>query len=505
MFSGMTSAPWSSGANVATYTHDSDGFDAVAGATYQASGFDFTDATAFDFSFYNDRNWRITGSDGDNDIDGWAGDDTILGLAGNDTIHGNGGDDVIETGTGFDYAWGGSGDDIFLVSDEIDYGFHYYDYFYGESGSDWLSFENTTVAWKINFGTALANGGGGLYHVFTSIENIVGSAQDDIVTADDGANQLYGLAGDDTLSGHGGNDTIDGGTGEDSLDGGAGEDWVLFTDNAKPFHLDLNDGLAIHYRQDTGAVAFTETVRNFEHATGGAFDDEIWGTGGDNTLNGGAGNDDLHGRDGDDLLIGGDGNDDIHGGDGNDTIKAGAGNDEIWGGNNDGATVFNDLIWGGEGNDTIHAGEGISTVYGGKGDDRIELGVDVPDEGGSFVSGPIYVVIERQLEATGGEGADTFVFTDTGEITITDFDDAEDTIEFHDIHGTKTVFAWPGILKRAIEDIDDLDSNGDGVISSADKDWYVVDNDTLMFSSIGLSRLFIEGVTYVDIDAFEVF
>jgi Ca2+-binding RTX toxin-like protein len=65
----------------------------------------------------------ITGTAGNDTLNGTTGDDVICGLGGNDTINGRGGDDRILGGAGNDTLLGGPGDD------EID----------GGSGTDGLT------------------------------------------------------------------------------------------------------------------------------------------------------------------------------------------------------------------------------------------------------------------------------------------------------------------------------------------------------------------------------
>ena len=56
--------------------------------------------------------------------------------------------------------------------------------------------------------------------------SLYGSANGDIIDANAGDDQLYGLAGDDTLYGEAGNDVLDGGDGNDALDGGLGNGFI---------------------------------------------------------------------------------------------------------------------------------------------------------------------------------------------------------------------------------------------------------------------------------------
>ncbi|MEN9464138.1 MAG: hypothetical protein RL217_319, partial [Pseudomonadota bacterium] len=71
-------------------------------------------------------------------------------------------------------------------------------------------------------------------------------------------------------------------------------------------------------------------VQNY-YIEGGAGDDTIYGTTGNDYLVGGDGNDTLHGGAGNDYLLGGAGNDTLYGGAGNDTLTGGAGADVfVW-------------------------------------------------------------------------------------------------------------------------------------------------------------------------------
>ena len=57
-----------------------------------------------------------------------------------------------------------------------------------------------------------------------SIENLTGSAHNDVLWGDDGINVLRGIAGNDYLNGYGGADTLYGGDGNDILGGTDGND-----------------------------------------------------------------------------------------------------------------------------------------------------------------------------------------------------------------------------------------------------------------------------------------
>lgn len=163
----------------------------------------------------------ISGTDGDNLIEGTEEADVISGGPGNDVINGRGGIDRICGGPGNDRLTGpgsqaGPGDP--------------YERLLGGRGRDTAFFAGATngvVAYLRRRGTnhegvfkSAGLGGGRLI----DIENLEGTLFDDSLHGDSGANDLWGGAGDDTLKGRDGNDRLSGGPGEDTADGGGGTD-----------------------------------------------------------------------------------------------------------------------------------------------------------------------------------------------------------------------------------------------------------------------------------------
>ncbi len=188
------------------------------------------------------------GVDGDSTLTGGAGDDTLTGRAGNDTLIGGLGNDTLDGGDGSDTASyaGASGRVSIYLTNKGPQGD-------GDGGKDTL----------------------------ISIENLIGSRYDDVLSGDEKDNTLIGGAGDDTLIGGLGNDTIIGGDGDDFLGGGAGNDTLVGDAGS-----DVIDG-------DGG----NDTL------SGGAGNDTLTGDGGNDTLTGGAGNDTLSGGAGDDIFV----------------------------------------------------------------------------------------------------------------------------------------------------------------------------------------------------------
>jgi Ca2+-binding RTX toxin-like protein/carbon monoxide dehydrogenase subunit G len=112
----------------------------------------------------------ITGGTGNDTITGMAGVDHLYGGAGNDTIVGGGGADILDGGTG---------------TDTVDY-------------------SASSAGVTVNLGNAGAQSGGDAAgDVLSNFENITGSAFNDTLIGDAGANVLTGGAGNDVLIGGG--------------------------------------------------------------------------------------------------------------------------------------------------------------------------------------------------------------------------------------------------------------------------------------------------------------
>jgi Ca2+-binding RTX toxin-like protein len=126
-------------------------------------------------------------------------DDVLTGNEFANELHGGGGADTLVGGDGADTLVGGDGNDTAIYQ---------------------ASLQGVVASLMTHSGTSGDAAGDALY----SIENLIGSAHDDELTGDDGANTLTGGGGDDTLLGLNDDDELDGGNGHDILDGGKGID-----------------------------------------------------------------------------------------------------------------------------------------------------------------------------------------------------------------------------------------------------------------------------------------
>ena len=184
-------------------------------------------------------------------------------------------------------------------------------------------------------------------------------------TRDDGGFDLYGSSGADTLVGDVGDNLVWGGAGADIIDGGDGLDTLDYGGSDLGVIVSLADNTA------AGGHAEGDSIANFEHIRGTAFDDVLIGDSGINILIGDAGDDTLDGGSGNDRLRGGEGSDSLWGRGGYDIITGGVGADTLVGG------AGNDSLRGGEGNDTFVfrvKDDSTDTITNfANGEDRIDL------------------------------------------------------------------------------------------------------------------------------------
>jgi hypothetical protein len=146
-----------------------------------------------------------------------------------------------------------------------------------------------------------------------------GGPGDDVLRGRGSVDRLDGAGGRDRLFGGENDDTlIDGDRGSDHLDGGnSHDDFLSYEHRAAGVSVDLGRG-----RSGEG-----DALAGLEGVIGGAGDDRIRGTDGEDSIVSGAGDDTIAALGGHDSVAAGDGDDVVAGGDGHDTLDGGRGAD----------------------------------------------------------------------------------------------------------------------------------------------------------------------------------
>lgn len=214
---------------------------------------------------------------------GGAGNDKITAGSLGSRLYGDAGDDELNGGEGDDYLYGGEGSDRF-------YGGEGKDYFYGGTSGDTANYSEAKSAVTASLAAAGGSRGEAAGDKYDSIENLVGSAFDDVLIGDNGNNFIYGFGGSNILIGLGGSDTIIGANGIDE---------VNYEDSDAGVTVSLKTGAG------QGGHAEGDIYWVVENITGSSHDDTLEGDDGVNVLKAGAGNDIvMAGGDGDVITLG---------------------------------------------------------------------------------------------------------------------------------------------------------------------------------------------------------
>lgn len=361
------------------------------------------------------------GSETSDDIRGSEKADVLHGNGGSDKIRGHDGDDMITIESG--QASGDDGNDTLIVeggagktadlyggdgadtlqggaANTVLEGGKGADMIDGGTGTNTLSYAGSDEAVTVNLAKGTATGGDATGDSYTNVQNVRGSAHDDELHGDSGANRLEGGAGNDVLVGGAGNDDLVGGTGADTVDYSRSEDGV---------RVDLSaQGKSASGRgfqgPDAGGDAAGDILSGIENVRGTDFDDVLIGADdvtwrgkelseGNNTLIGGKGDDWLEGKGGADKLSGGSGTDTASYESSDAGVNVNLATGKAKGGDAAGDKFSSiENLMGSDHNDILKGNDGVNKLEGGKGDDAFE---------GSFGADTII----------GGEGSDTAVYT----------------------------------------------------------------------------------------------
>lgn len=366
---------------------------------------------------------QLVGGDGDDTLAGGAGDDSLHGGAGNDTFLFNLGDgvDVIVDDSGFDTLAFGPG---MAPADVVTMG-------YGDA----MTFVVGTLGDRIDVPLTVdevrfADGTVWNAAVLAQLAATrVGTSGNDLLFGSDTAQNLRGLAGNDTMMGGAGHDTLDGGAGNDSMSGMGGDDLYIVDTTADQVLENPDSGTdtvsaSTSYTLGANVERLALTGTASLSGTGNTLDNVLTGNAGSNALNGGGGNDTLDGAAGADTLSGGTGDDvylvDVSGdvvseaaGAGTDTVRASvnvtlSANVEnlvlLGGALNGTGNASANAITGNAGNNVLDGGTGNDTLMGGAGNDRyvVDSGADVVieavDEGVDTVNATVTHTLSAHVE-----------------------------------------------------------------------------------------------------------
>jgi Ca2+-binding RTX toxin-like protein len=216
--------------------------------------------------------------------------DRLSGLDGNDTLYGNDGNDQLRGGDGNDKLYAGDADEFIRGMDLLEGGAGN-DTLVGGNSSKMLGGDGNDV-YTVSNSTAKISElkGEGNDRVITSVDldlsggefsddagsierieiagklgvSVTGTASNNRIIGNSGADSLNGADGNDRLNGHGGDDVLSGGVGADIMSGGGGSDRFVFSTGFGKDRIDDFDS-----GKDVIDLSGLETITSFEDLAAG--------------------------------------------------------------------------------------------------------------------------------------------------------------------------------------------------------------------------------------------
>ena len=167
-----------------------------------------------------------SGNKGEAAGDKYIGIENLTGSGFNDTLTGDSLNNVLSGGAGNDILIGGGG------ADTLD----------GGIGTDTASYANASSGVIASLSSSTGNTGEAAGDTYISIENLIGTNFNDILSGDNNNNALSGGSGNDILNGGAGDDTLTGGLGNDILRGGTGNDTLYGSAGMDTFIFEFGGG-----------------------------------------------------------------------------------------------------------------------------------------------------------------------------------------------------------------------------------------------------------------------
>jgi Ca2+-binding RTX toxin-like protein len=240
----------------------------------------------------------MSGTNGNDVLNGGSGADSLSGGRGNDTLNGGEGRDTLLGGDGNDYLFGRADEDAIDGGAGLDF----WDVDYSEAAPQTLTVNGTTITLSVS-------------PMATSVEYIgVTLAAGSVANMGQSTYRTDGLSHQVIFAGAGGRLNVD---------------WSTLTTRAN-----VSVEGSSWWMNSAGSAylgGFSSYNVISSSVTTGSGADTLRGSLGQDTLNGGGGHDTISGEGGNDSLVGGAGNDTLDGGEGRDTLAGGEGNDYLYG------------------------------------------------------------------------------------------------------------------------------------------------------------------------------